>query len=255
MKKLLLVFVLFNISFYTFAWGQNGHRIVGLIAESHLRNSALKNIKKVLGHYTLAEVSNFMDVIKSDTIYSHMSPWHYATIPEGQTYADVGTPVEGDIIKTIERLISELKSKRFSDGDEAFALKCLIHLIGDIHQPLHIGNGLDRGGNDIKVKYFGEKTNLHRVWDTQIIEKQHYSYTEYVEWINHPSNRQKKDWSSMDVLDWANESKKYREQCYHKIPESKELGYGYNYANLALLNQRLLQGGIRLSNVLNEIYG
>ena len=255
MKKLLVSTFVILISLQSFGWGQNGHRIVGLIAERHLTKKALRNIKEVLKNETLAEVSNFMDAIKSDATYRYMSPWHYATIPDDKTYLEVGTPEEGDVIKTIERLISELQSKKFTDSDEGFALKCLIHLVGDIHQPLHVGNGEDRGGNDVKLKYFWESSNLHRVWDTQMIERQNYSYTEYVEWIDHPSSQQLKDWSSLEVLDWANESKEARKQCYQTVPEDKELSYRYNYDNLQLLNQRLLQAGVRLANVLNEIYG
>lgn len=255
MKKISLLLLTFVIAFQSFGWGATGHRIVGLIAERHLTKKAKRNIEKILLNETLAEVSNFMDNIKSDATYRHMSPWHYATIPDGKTYKEVGTPEEGDVIKTIERLINELKSKQFTDEDEAFALKCLVHLIGDIHQPLHVGNGEDRGGNDVKLEYFWEDSNLHRVWDSGIIDGKKYSYTEYVEWIDHPSDQQLDQWNSLKVLDWANESMENRNQCYNTMPENKKLSYRYDYENIDLVNQRLLQAGIRLANVLNEIYG
>jgi len=255
MKKLFVLLFAFFLSLQSFGWGQTGHRIVGLIAERHLSKKALKKIEKVLNNETIAEVSTFMDFIKADATYRHMSPWHYATIPEGKNYAEAGTPEEGDVIAAIQRLTSELRSKNFTDEDEAFALKCLVHLIGDIHQPLHVGNGEDRGGNDVKLQYFWEDSNLHRVWDTQIIEGQNYSYTEYVEWIDHASVEQLEQWSSLDVLDWANESKIHRKQCYNTISEDKKLSYRYNFENIELVNQRLLQAGIRLANVLNDIYG
>lgn len=254
MKKFSLIVFAFAIAFKSFSWGATGHRIVGLIAERHLTKKAKKNISIVLGTETLAEVSNYMDFIKSDATYRHMSPWHYATIPDGKTYAETGTPAEGDVIATINRLMQELELKTFTDEDEAFALKCLVHLIGDIHQPLHVGNGDDKGGNDVKLDYFWQNSNLHRVWDSEMIDGQQYSYTEYVEWIDHPTNDQLAAWSSLDVLDWANESKEYRNQCYLTMPEDKKLSYRYNYENTELLNQRLLQAGIRLANVLNKIY-
>lgn len=253
MKKLSILFLILLISVKSYGWGATGHRIVGLIAECHLSKKAKRNIEKVLNQETLAEVSNYMDFIKSDATYRHMSPWHYATIPDKENYS--GAPEQGDVIGTIERLIQELKSKNFTDEDEAFALKCLVHLIGDIHQPLHVGNGEDRGGNDVKLEYFWEDSNLHRVWDSGMIESQKYSYTEYTNWINHPTEKQLSDWSSLVVLDWANESKEARAQCYSTIPENLKLTYRYNYDNIELLNQRLLQAGIRLANVLNEIYG
>ena len=255
MKRLILLVFSFVMFFQSFGWGATGHRIVGLIAERHLSKKVKKNIEKVLGHETLAEVSNYMDFIKSDATYRHMSPWHYATIPDGKTYEEAGTPEEGDVIQTVERLIDELKSKQFTDEDEAFALKCLVHLIGDIHQPLHVGNGEDRGGNDVKLEYFWSNSNLHRVWDSGIIDGQQYSYTEYVEWIDHASVEQLNAWSSLDVLDWAYESMNYRAQCYETVPQNNKLSYRYNFDNITLVNQRLLQAGVRLANVLEEIYG
>ncbi|MEP0985875.1 S1/P1 nuclease [Ekhidna sp.] len=254
MKKIVVSIIAIILTFSSFGWGATGHRIVGLIAERHLTKKARKNIEQVLGYETLAEVSNYMDFIKSDATYRYMSPWHYATIPEGNTYAAVGTPEEGDVIVTLQRLMSELESKTFTDKDEAFALKCLVHLIGDIHQPLHVGNGEDRGGNDIKLDYFWKSSNLHRVWDSEMIDGQKYSYTEYADWIDHPTGEQLTNWS-LNVLDWANESKELRAQCYETMPDDKKLSYRYDYENIDLVNQRLLQAGIRLANVLNEIYG
>ena len=255
MKKFPLLLFVLIFSLKSFGWGATGHRIVGLIAEHHLSEKAKKNIEQVLGFETLAEVSNYMDFLKSDATYYHMYSWHYATIPDGKTYDEVGTPEEGDVIVTIRRLMQELESKIFTDEDEAFALKCLVHLIGDIHQPLHVGNGEDKGGNDVKLYYFQQGSTLHRVWDSKMIDGQKYSYTEYVNWINHPTEDQMATWSSLDVLEWANESGYLRNQCYETLPDNKKSGYRYNYDNIKLLNQRLLQAGIRLANVLNKIYG
>ena len=131
MKKLFVLIILLSISTEMFAWGALGHRIIGLIAERHLSKKARKNVELVLGTETLAEVSNYMDFIRSDNAYGHMAPWHYATIPDGQTYEEAGVPKAGDAIQTINRLIDELNSKEFTDRDEAFALKCLVHLVGD----------------------------------------------------------------------------------------------------------------------------
>lgn len=236
------------------SWGPTGHRVVGLIAEQHLSKKTLKNVQDVLQNETLAEVSTFMDFIRSNRNYNHMSPWHYCTIPDGQTYEEAGTPEQGDVIVTIERLMAELKSKTFTDEDEKFALKMLVHLVGDIHQPLHVGNGTDRGGNDIKVEYFFRSSNLHRVWDSGIINEQKYSYTEYADWINHPTEAQVRSWQSTTVRQWAKESSDLREQVYN-IPDDKKLSYRYNYDQIETLNLRLLQAGVRLAGVLEDIYG
>ncbi len=252
--RILAFTLLLLISTVSFSWGPTGHRVVGLIAEQHLSKKALKNISLVLGTESIAEVSTYMDFIKSDRKYDHYSPFHYCTVPDGKIYREVGAPEEGDAVAGIERFIAELKSKNFKEFDEAFALKCLIHLIGDIHQPLHVGNGKDRGGNDIKLEFFYQNSNLHRVWDSGLIDQQKYSYTEYTDWINHPSTQQKKTWASDGIDVWVKESYDLRAQVYD-IPENKKLSWRYNYDNIDALNQRLLQAGIRLAAVLEELYG
>lgn len=254
MKNFSFLILGLFFSVQAFSWGQTGHRVVGQIAENHLSKKALKKISKVLPNETIPMVSNYMDFIKSDSTYDYMKPWHYATIPDGQTYEEAGTPKKGDIIITIERLVNELKTKQFTYGDEKFNLKLLIHLIGDIHQPLHVGKGDDRGGNKITVRYFWKKSNLHRVWDSGIIDNQSLSYSEYTKWIDHASKEEISKWQRDNVLDWAMESVSYRETIYN-LPVKGNINYKYNYKHVEILNKRLLQGGIRLAGILNEIYG
>lgn len=254
MKKIPLFFAIFLFIFQANAWGPIGHRIVGQIAENHLSKTARKQLKAVLGDETLAEISTYMDFIRSDSTYDHMAAWHYCTIPDGKTYEEAGTPAEGDAIIAINRLVDELKTKRFTDKDERFALACLVHLIGDLHQPLHVGNGTDKGGNDLKVEYFWKPSNLHRVWDSGIIDGQQLSYTEYASWLDRISEKDEKAWQMSTVLDWAYESKNHRNQVYD-LPENKKMAYEYDFKNLDLVNLRLKQAGIRLAGILNAIYG
>ncbi len=246
----LILFISIN---FCFAWGQTGHRVVGEIAWSHLNKKAQKNIIKVLGTESLAMSGNYMDFIKSDKKYNSYNPWHYCTLKNTDHYDSTMTPEEGDVVYGINKFTQELKTKEYS-VDEAFALKCLVHLIGDIHQPLHCGNGNDRGGNDVKVEFFYENSNLHRVWDSGIIDNQQLSFTEYSQWINHATKDQIAKWQSSSVNIWANESKAEHKQIYN-FPENKKLSYRYVYDNIELLNKRLLMAGIRLAGVLNQIYG
>ena len=143
------------------AWGAKGHRIIGEIAQKHLRQNVSKKVLKILKDESLAMASTWMDFIKSDDSFDHMYPWHYCTIPDTSfSFQENLTPKEGDVVQTIQRLIQELKSKKFKDGDERMAVRMLVHLIGDIHQPLHVGNGKDRGANSVQIKWFNEPTNL-----------------------------------------------------------------------------------------------
>lgn len=252
MRKLsILIFSIF-ISLNSFGWGQIGHRVVGEIAYNHLSKKVRKQIQAVLEGHSIAMASNFMDEIKSESRYDSLGPWHYCTIPDGEAYS--GAPEEGDVIMAINKYIDLLKNGNLSKEEEAFSLKCLIHLVGDIHQPLHVGNGTDRGGNDVKVTYFWQTSNLHRVWDTGIIDGQNLSFTEYAEWIDHVEKGQIEQWQSDDIMVWAKESMSYRSQIYD-LPKDKKINYRYNYDNIATVNKRLLQAGIRLAGLLEEIYG
>lgn len=254
MKKGLIVLGIFA-SIHVFGWGIIGHRTVGYIAEQHLSNKAKKEVKRVLGNETLAISSNWMDEIKSDDNYDHTHKWHYVTIPDGKRYETSDKEPDGDIILTIERLIDELKSDTVDSNIEKENLKMLVHLIGDLHQPLHVGNGTDKGGNDVKLKWFWSSSNLHRVWDSGIIDSKQYSYTELGNNINHATDEEIRYWQSTNVRHWANESMELRNHCYENIPEGKSINYEYSYKNWNLLQKRLLQAGIRLAGVINEIYG
>jgi hypothetical protein len=254
MRLSFIIILVLIINTQSHGWGLTGHRVVGSIAEDYLSKKAEKKIALILKDESIAMASNYMDEIRSEPEYRFLAPWHYCTIPDGMTYEEAGTPEEGDIIMAINKLTEELKTKNFTLGDESFTLKLLIHLIGDIHQPLHVGNGNDRGGNEIRVEYFWDDSNLHRVWDAEIIDRQQLSFTEYKEWINHVTLEKIADWQNSGVTDWAMESISCRPQVY-QIPESKKINYRYNYENIDLVNQRLLQAGIRLAGILNEIYG
>lgn len=252
MRRVILFFFSIVIFSNSFGWGQTGHRVTGQIAHNHLSKKVRKQIEEILGGQSIALVSNFMDEIKSESLYDSLGPWHYCTIPDGKAYE--GAPDEGDIIQAINKYVELLKSGNLSKEDEAFSLKCLIHLVGDIHQPMHVGNGNDRGGNDVKVTYFWQSSNLHRVWDTGIIDGQNLSFTEYVSWIDNAPKTQIDKWKNDDIMVWAKESMSYRSQIYD-LPESMKINYRYNYDNISTVNTRLLQAGIRLAAVLEEIYG
>lgn len=252
MKKNLIVLLFIGFISNTFAWGPTGHRIIGEIAERHLTKKARKKVLKVLDGESLAMVSNWMDFIKSDHSYDSLKSWHYVTIPAWENYHHEGE-LKGDVLQAIHRFKLELETGDYS-VDEAFAIKCLVHLVGDVHQPLHVGNGNDRGGNDIKVKWFGKSSNLHRVWDSEMIDSQQLSYTEYANWIDTATKDQITKWKPYNLEEWAKESMSFRSSIY-SFPEEGKLGYRYMYDHIKSVNLRLLQAGIRLAEILNEIYG
>jgi hypothetical protein len=253
--KPMAIMGVFLFSINAFAWGPTGHRIVGAIAERHLSPCAKEKIHELLQGESLAMASTWMDNIKSDPSYRSWNPWHYCTIPDHQSYEEAGTPKQGDIIATLHRLMVDPNARKLMPWDEATGIKMVAHLVGDIHQPLHVGNGTDRGGNDWNIQWFSGSTNLHRVWDSDMIKHQALSYTEYADWIDRASEADVQSWQADDVLVWAQESKTIRLSGIYPDVDTKSLGYAYSYKHISTLNQRLLQAGIRLAAVLNSMYG
>lgn len=256
MKFILSFLILFSLMYSqkAQAWGQTGHRVVGQVAENHLSRKALRNIKKLLGEESLATASTWMDEVKSDDAYDHTHDWHWVTIPNGKTYAETEKNPHGDLVESIGRMTTILKNDTTSKERKVMALRFLVHLVGDLHQPLHVGNGEDKGGNDVKVKWFYKSSNLHRVWDSEILDSKQLSYTELAENIDHASKDQVEKWQSGTVKDWAAEAMTFRSQVY-ETKDPDRMGYEYMYKNWDLMQQQLEKGGIRLAGLLNEIFG
>ena len=249
MVKILVIYTL--LSSFVLGWGKTGHRIVGKIAETYLTKNAKTQIKKLIGHHDLSRMSNWADEIKSDPSWKIANDWHWCTIPDGELYEK--DKHSGKAVEKVNDFISVLKNKKSKKEDRQIALKFLIHLIGDLHQPMHVGNGIDRGGNDIKLKWFNAPTNLHRIWDSDLINLQELSYSEYSDYLMLNEDRGKiRKWQGDDVLIYIHESRDMRTQCYDFSGEN--LKWEYFYKHKELLEKRLLQGGVRLSGELNRIF-
>ena len=254
-RCLTTLLLLFTIVFTSFGWGQIGHRAVGQLAEWHLNRRAAKNIKTLLGPTSLAMVSTWMDEIRSDSTYDYTYTWHWVTIPTGQSFNPQGQEPTGNAYETVQRLIADLKSDTLTIQQEREALMMLVHLVGDLHQPLHVGNGTDRGGNDVRVLWMGDSSNLHRVWDSDMIDSKQLSYTELATYLNQRADGAfVRQWQATPLSDWLPEAMQLRETVYD-IPEDGRLGYAYAYRNVPVVEQQLLRAGVRLAGLLNEIYG
>lgn len=254
MKRLFATaFLTLSVTISALAWGATGHRATGWIAEKYLNKKARKEMQRILKGQSLAIVSTWMDEIRSDSTYNYTADWHWVTVQNDQTYDQSQKNPKGDVIEAIDRLIKELKSKKLTAKQEEESLKMLIHLVGDIHQPLHVGGGNDRGGNDVKVMWFRTDSNLHRLWDSDMIDDTKLSYTELAQSVDVLTPEQMVMWQKASVRDWANESMGYRKQVYDY--GQGKLGYQYSYKYFHIVRERILQAGIRLAGVLNEIYG
>lgn len=254
-KPTIFLLLLLTIQAQSFGWGQTGHRVIGQIAEWHLSKRTYQQISKILGPESMAMASTWMDEIRSDTTYNFTYTWHWVTIPTGQQYDQAIQEPTGNAYAALQNIITALKSDTLSSLEEEAYLKMLIHLVGDLHQPLHVGTGEDRGGNDVQVQWMGEDTNLHSVWDSRMIDSKQLSFTELAQHLNRQITKQlRKNWQAASLADWLKEAMALRAAVYD-IPEDHSLGYHYLYKNYPIVEQRLLVAGVRLAGILNEIYG
>ncbi|ANQ47512.2 S1/P1 nuclease [Flammeovirga sp. MY04] len=238
-----------------FAWGQTGHRAVAEVAEHHLNKKAKKAIEEILGDSAyLPIVSTWMDDIKSDKKYAFMSPWHYFNIDKGQKFEDVERNPQGDILKGIDDMTKVLEDENSSKTQKARAIKILTHLIGDLHQPFHVGHKSDLGGNKVKVTWFGKPSNIHRVWDSDMIGSKGLSYTELAKFCDTATKEEVAKLQSATPKDMMFESHELCTKFYQEVGEGK-LGYRYIYDNYHVVERRIMEAGVRLAGILNKALG
>jgi hypothetical protein len=252
---LLLLLGLLLTPSLTWGWGQNGHRIIAQIADNHLNAQAKKEIKKILGTQSMAAVSTWADEIKSDPIWKGVAnPWHYVNFSNGDKYIEKKRSKKGDVIFALKRFERVLRNSKTKKSERLEALKFFIHLFADLHQPMHVGFAKDRGGNKIKVKWFKDSATLHSVWDTWMIQYQNLSYSEYVQFLDHYTKSEMKEWQQGDYTLWAQESRKLIRKIYQDKDQVK-LGYDYNFKYKPIMELRLRQAGVRMASKLNGIFG
>ena len=255
--------ILFTLFFYFplsgMAWGMLGHRIVGQIADSYLTKQVRKEIAKILGTESIAMTSNWPDFIKSDSSFAYLNNWHYINFKPGLSETGIKTYLANDTATDaytkIIWLADQLKNKSLEQTDKLMYLRLLIHIVGDIHQPMHTGRPDDRGGNTIRLSWFNNPYNLHQVWDDRLIDLQNLSYTEYATAINHTTKAQRKQWQAEPLSEWVWQSYQLAEKIYAEVKPDDKLGYQYNFKNIGTVNQQLLKGGVHLAGLLNEIFG
>ncbi|MFI5132187.1 MAG: S1/P1 nuclease [Chitinophagales bacterium] len=263
-RKIFLFVLASSISLSSLAswwWGMTGHRVVGQIAESYLSSKAKKAIKGILGDESLATASNWADFIKSDSNFNYLNPWHYMNTKAGLSHDDLMNMLAPDtginLYSKMNFVIRELKNKNLEQDKKILYLRLLIHFVGDVHQPLHVGGRPeDLGGNRVRVLWFGDSTNLHSVWDEKLVEFQNLSYTEFATAINHTTKQQRNAWQKTPVTEWFYESYHISQGIYAGITRPHQrLSFRYNFDYVQIINEQLLKGGVRLAGLLNEIFG
>lgn len=249
--------LLFTIIFVqnSFGWGQKGHDIVADIAENHLTRKSRKIVNDLLDGKSMLYWSNWLDNASHTPEYAHTKTWHYKNVDQGYTYETMKAEPNGDVVTAIKEQIEILKSKESFKEQKQLALKMLIHLVGDLHQPMHMGHLSDLGGNKWTVTHFNRTTNLHSLWDTPMIESGHsWSHTEWTEELDRLNQTEVNSICSGSIDDWAKQTLAIATDIYLSTPQNSRLSYDYHAKWTPIVEQQLLRGGLRLAYILNQVF-
>lgn len=256
MRKVLSIAFALLIPAMSLAWGPKGHDTVAYIAEKHLSKKTLQKVSEVLEGHSLVYVANWMDNASHTDEYAYTKTWHYVNVdPEEGTYANSVKATSGDAVTAINALVENLKSGELTIEEERAQLMMLIHIVGDIHCPMHAGRKSDRGGNGTKVKYFGSQKKLHSVWDSEIVESAHrWGYSEWQEQVDRATPKQVNAMSQGTPNDWIEETVALANMVYESATTTSNMSYDYVAEYAPIIEQQFLKGGIRLAKLLEEIY-
>jgi S1/P1 Nuclease len=269
LKKFLIALSLFFVAIqHCHAWGREGHRLTALVAQDHLTPIAEENVHYLLGKQSLADVASWADEYREE--HPETAKWHYVDIPGNQnTYnrlRDCPEP-QGDpesrwrdcVVDRIFYFEQLLKDPDTEKKQKIVALKFLVHLIGDLHQPFHTF-GDARGGNDIHVMFLGttqcgERSlcNLHGIWDEGLLEHRNRNEKKYLAMLR--SEILENNWQRRnggDPIAWANASHPYAQEAF--VPNRTMVSSKYYDVEIRIVDQQLALGGLRLAEVLNEIF-
>jgi nuclease S1 len=245
------------------AWGRQGHRLISRVAEGQLNAKTKAAIAALLvPGESLADASTWADEHRREL--PKTAPWHYVDVPLSEprynSLFSGEVPEKGYVVDKIHDMKVVLRDPKRTVEDRRFALRFLIHMIEDLHMPMHVGDNRDRGGNDTQVRFFEQGTNMHRLWDSDLIERDsrcEECCLEDLAKLDSPAARAKAVQGTVE--DWATESILAAREAYvdpttgKRIKSGAKLEAAYFGKNLPVARQRMYLGGVRLAWVLNDV--
>lgn len=255
MKKIFLFLVVASTALSCFGWGQKGHDVVAFIAEKHLQPEVLAHVEAALGNKSLVYYSNWLDNASHTDGYAYTKTWHYKNVDADVTYETAPKKQKGDVVEAVKSIVEQLEKGGIAPEKENIMLRMLIHLVGDLHQPMHLGHLSDLGGNLHKIKFFKRDNNLHSVWDGSLVDSAHkWSYSEWQSQIDRVSEVERTRLIAGDIDDWAKETCSIAAKIYEATPIGTNISYDYVAEWTPVIEQQFLKGGLRLAHLLNIIY-
>ena len=247
------------------AWGPLGHRVVAELAQRHLDPKAEAEVEHLLAldhTRSLADIANWPDQIRNDpsqrTLWKQTAPLHYIDFASGPACDYVPArdcPGGRCVVAALDHYVAVLGDRAAPDAVRLQALKFVVHFIGDEHQPLHANYQQDRGGNTYQVQMDGRGTQLHRVWDSGMLDTRHLDWQQYADRLDAegPVTLPPAEPPYDDAFaQWAEESCRITRGIY---PPNHKIGAAYVQAELPVAETRLREAGRRLAEVLNLTLG
>lgn len=234
------------------SWGFKGHRAVAEIAQKHLNASTAYVVSSYLKGEAMSEVSTWADENRNPAT----APWHYINLPLGlsrDAFVKAVQESNNNVYTAILKTETTLKDANASAETKNEALKYLIHLVGDAHQPMHVSRKEDKGGNTIQVRFDGKGTNLHSLWDSKLIDKEGLSQEDIVKTYDTATPGDIKQWQSDSPIEWLWESYQITTELYANVKPGQNIDEVYYQKYIPVIRKRIDQAGIRLAGELNRV--
>ncbi len=254
---------LFSLPSTAHAWGAQGHRLVGRVAETRLNDTARAEVARLLAGEadpTLSGVAPWADQLRATDrdLGRRSAGWHYVNIAEDDCHyvAARHCPNGNCVVEALQAQTAILADRSRSDADRAQALKFVVHLVGDLHQPMHAGYGHDKGGNDFQLQFGNRGTNLHSLWDSGLLNTRRLDddgYLQVLQALPRPRVASRVNLRN-DAPAWAEAS------CRIAVapgvyPASRKLGAEYTEHYRPVAERELRLAGERLARLLNSVIG
>ncbi len=252
MKK-LLIFCLSGISLVLISWGFKGHRAIASIAQKHLTSNTAYVVSAYLRGESMSDVATWADENRNATT----APWHFLNLPLGLTHEQFVKQVsesDNNVYTAILKAEANLKDKSLNADQKNEALKYLIHLVGDAHQPMHISRKEDKGGNAIQVQFDSKGTNLHALWDSKLIDHEGLSESDIAKTYDTATPAQIRQWQTDGPMEWIWESYEISSELYANIKAGQTIDEAYYQKYIPVIRKRIDQAGIRLAGELNRLF-
>jgi hypothetical protein len=257
MRRVAVIVVL-CASLPVFGWGPEGHNLVARLAAAHLTPAAAARVAEILGPgISLESIASWADQIRRDRAVT--GPWHYIDIPIDKPHLDMARDCpKGDcILAKIEEFKKVVVDAAATAVERKEALMFLVHFVGDMHQPLHCSDNKDKGGNDVKLDFFGQPSNLHSVWDSGLLGRMGQEDALFTQYSKDLTEKNARKWGQGTVEAWAEQSHKAGQKVvYGKLPkappgEPVKVDAAYERVADAVIKAQIERAGARLAMLLN----